>query len=155
MRDIAQSIRAALAGRDASRGQLLIEVLIALALMGVIATVFVGALYTSLQSARLADERSIALTLAKSELEYVKQQEYSANDWSYTIDTADSSANPGEQPTWWATSQPPALSADDFAGYSVSVTAVSTGTEGIRLITATVYHLGEDVLALENYESDR
>ena len=87
MRGIVRWMRSAEGKRERSRGQLLIEVLIALALLGVISTVFIGAMYTALHSARIADERSIALTLCKSEIEYVKQQVYSASEWGYTVDT--------------------------------------------------------------------
>ncbi len=59
--------------RDGSRGALLIEVLIALAILGVISVVFIGAMYTSLHAARITDERSVGLTLAKSQVEFVNE----------------------------------------------------------------------------------
>jgi len=139
--------------REDARGQFLIEILIALALMGIISSVFMGALYTSLQSARVADERSIALTLAQSELEFVRQQPYSANEWAYTVDTDGSSPVTGSEPDWW--NDPPGLSPTDFAGYALLVTSEDTATQGIRLVSVTVRRNGQDVLRLENYETDR
>ena len=148
--------------RRRSSGAVLIEILIALALLGVIATSFIGAMYTSLQAARIADERSIALTLSTSELEYVKQQSYSPTEWAYTVDSSGSYAEAETQPSWWTDSQPPALSGADFAGYSVSVSSTSvdldgsgTPDEGIRRITAITNHHGEPIVTLENFELDR
>ena len=155
MRGYPRWMRGILRGPDQSRGQLLIEVLIALALMGVISVVFIGAMYTALQSARIADERSIALTLAQSEIEYVKRQPFSDIDWAYTVDTTDSYAAVGMEPSWWSESQPPPLSGGDFSGYSVSVSGVSTDMAGIRKITAVARHHGESVVTLENFERNR
>jgi Tfp pilus assembly protein PilV len=162
MSSVVRQVEHSLTAEGDSRGQLLIEILIALALMGIIAVVFIGAMYTALQSARIADERSIALTLATSEIEYVKQQPYSDSDWAYTIDTAGSYAAPGMAPTWWGSGQPPALSGVDFAGYSVSMSGTSidldgdgANDEGIRRLTATTLHNGTAVLTLKNYELKR
>ncbi len=148
-----------------SQGQLLIEVLIALALIGLIATVFIGAMYTSLQAARVTDERSTALTLAKSQIEFVKARPYSDNDWEYQVD-ADQS-NPVTAPSWWSDSPAPRLD-DEYAGYRVAVKGASDHDnliwvteleelegEGIRVITGTVFHGDKKVLELENYEVDR
>jgi len=145
---------------DRSCGQVLIEVLIALAILGLIATVFAGAMYTSLQAARLADERSTALTLTKSQIEFVRIAGYSADDWAYTVNTSGSTAS--LTPSWWATSPAPPLEAE-YAGYSVAVTGVSDidldnaggPDEGIRTITATASHHGTVVFTLKNYEVGR
>ncbi len=148
--------------RDDSRGQLLVEVLIALAILGLIATVFIGAMYTSLQAARVTDERSTALTLAKSQIEFVKgQQDYSTvNDWDYTVTTEGWSA---DNPPSWLIDKPfdYVVLSNEYDGYSVTVTGQDDyaehdwAEEGIRLLTATVEHHGESVLALSNYEVDR
>jgi type II secretory pathway pseudopilin PulG len=147
--------------RDGSRGELLIEVLIALAILGIISVVFIGAMYTSLNAARITDERSNALTLAKSQIEYVRTAGYSTIDnWAYTVDTSGSSYS--VMPSWWSASPPPTL-ASEYTGYSVAVTGTrnidldgTTGPdEGIRTITAVVSHNGTAVFTLENYEVDR
>ena len=146
------------AKRDDSRGQLLIEVLIALALLGMIATVFIGAMYTALHSARIADERSIAVTLAKSEIEYVKEQPFSTSPWIYVVDTTAPYVT-GGTPDF---ALPPSLSGDDFEGYSVLVTGEGVDLDGtggddvgIWKVTAEVLHNDTTVLSLENYRLDR
>ncbi len=145
---------------ERSRGAVLIEVLIALAILGLISTVFIGAMYTSLQAARLTDERSTALTLAKSQIEFVKMQEYADSDWAYAVTT--SGGTYSAMPSWWTTSPPPALSSE-YAGYTVTVTGVSNidldGTGGpdvgIRTVTAAASHYGTVIFTLEDYEVDR
>ncbi|MFW6056630.1 MAG: type IV pilus modification PilV family protein [Chloroflexota bacterium] len=149
--------------RGRSRGQILIEVLIALVLFGLIGTTFAGALYTSLQAARVADQQATALTLAKSELEFVKQRPFATDEWGYVVDSSGAGALDGwALPSWWGDSQPSALSSDDFAGYSVQVTSEEVdldnsgaADEGIRKLTATAFYNGEEIQTLENYEVDR
>ena len=143
-----------------SRGQILIEALIGLAVLGLIAITFIGAMYTSLHAAQIADERAAALTLAKSEIEFVRDQAYSDGDWAYSLSTTERSASP--EPSWWTTSPPPLLSAE-FDGYSVDMAGVSDidldgaggPDEGIRTITAIARHHGEAIVTLEDYEVDR
>jgi len=145
--------------RDDSRGALLIEILIALAILGIISTVFIGAMYTALHSARIADERSIALTLAKNEIEFVKQHPCSTEvPWSYTVTYTDGtpSFSGAPTPSWWP-ADPESLSwpsSPDFDGYLVKI----SGTEeeaGLQKVTASVEHGSETVLTLENYKTDR
>lgn len=165
MKACLRAVKAVGAGRRDARGELLIEVLVALALLGLVAVVFIGGIYTSLQSARLADESSVGLTLAKSQLEFAKTKEladYSDTDWDYTVDTIGWTAT---TPPAWLAGQPSdhiALSGE-YAGYSVQVTGVSDidldgeggPDEGIRTLTATALHNGEEVFTLKNYEVHR
>jgi len=62
------------------RGTGFIEVLIALAILGIVAVVFLGGLGISLKTVFISDESSTALALAQSQMEYVKSQEYSGAD---------------------------------------------------------------------------
>jgi len=72
--------------RDASRGMTLIEVLIALALMGMIAITVLGALSTACLALFTADKRVTAESLARSQMEYVKNQGYKNADKGETYD---------------------------------------------------------------------
>ena len=159
--------------RDDSRGQLLIEVLIALAILGLIASTFIGAMYTSLQAARQSDIQSTAFTLAKSQMEFAKIRElesYSDDDWAYTVTTqgeGGASASSNDEPDWWAPDDPvspfPATLPDDLRGYRVEVRAESkvylqddyTPEEGIRIITVAVFHDNREIFSLYNYEVHR
>ncbi len=59
-----------------SRGFILIEVLIAIALIGIVAIAILGALSTSSKVLSIADERTTAESLARRQMEYVKSQGY-------------------------------------------------------------------------------
>jgi len=157
MQGVARWVKRNRAECDRSRGELLIEILIALALLGLISVVFIGAMYTSLQAARITDERSVGLTLAKSQIEFVKARDYADDDWEYAVSTT--GATIVTKPSWWDANTPAALDAE-FAGYTVQVSGVSSidldgsgvPDEGIRVITATSLHDGEEVVTLQNYE---
>ena len=62
------------------KGISLIEVIIALAILGVIAVAFLGGLMTSLKAVSIADERSTAQSLSQSQMEYVKSLNYTDAD---------------------------------------------------------------------------
>ena len=72
---LSSQVRKAFQGR--SRGFSLIEVLIAVALIGVIAITVLSALSTSSLALIVADERATAESLARSQMEFVKNQVYS------------------------------------------------------------------------------
>ena len=71
-------VRKAFQGR--SRGFSLIEVAIAIALIGIIAVAVLGALSYASTVLIITDRRATAESLAKSQMEYVKNQEYEPAD---------------------------------------------------------------------------
>jgi len=141
------------------KGQTLIEVLIAIALLGMIAVPFLTALSTSSRSIIIADERTTAESIVRGEMEYVKNSPYNSTGFSYEVPPT---AN--NTPPW----DPSRTALDDwYAGYSVSVTgvpidpdtgeALSSGDKNIQNITVEVYHWGEDepVLTTSTYKIAR
>lgn len=150
------------------KGFTLIEVIIAMALLGIIAIVFLGALATASKAIIIADERATAESLARSQMEYVKSQDYSIAPWAYTVTSSGRSSSP--KPSWWDDNPPPLLSSN-YAGYSVEVKAedfdadndgvlevgiAGDEDEGIRKITVTVEHLAKpEVITLEDYKVER
>jgi prepilin-type N-terminal cleavage/methylation domain-containing protein len=62
--------------RGKSKGITLLEVLVALALLGIIAVAFLSGLSTALKAVKVSDMHSTAQSLATSQLEYVKSQDY-------------------------------------------------------------------------------
>ena len=73
---LSSKVRKAFQG--SSRGFTLIEVLIALALVGIIAIAFLGGLTTASRAVLTADVRTTAESLARSQMEHVKAQDYIA-----------------------------------------------------------------------------
>ena len=154
------------------KGQSLIEVLIALAILGIVAVTFLIALTTSSTAIIIADERTTAESLARSELEYVKSQPFSTpcpdNPWSYqassTISQAPAPSEDPNAPDWPWTGH---LLASENNGYSVVVTANGHNADGepgddedIWKITVRVYHSDTPnpddlVLTTSNYKVNR
>jgi prepilin-type N-terminal cleavage/methylation domain-containing protein len=117
------------------KGFTLIEVVIAIGILGIIAAAFMAALAGASRALFIADERATAESLARSQMEYVKSQPYSNNVTYLKL-----------------------ASANIPAGYDISfVTANVTGTTGLQKIDVTVKHLTNNklVITLEGYKGDR
>jgi len=112
------------------KGTTLIEVLIAIAILGMIAVPFLTALSTSSRALIIADERTTAESLVRSEIEYVKSQEYDANGTYAEI-------------------------ADVPVGYNVYLVNVTELMPGLQEITVTVERDAEVVLTTITYKVDR
>ena len=141
------------------KGFSLIEVAIAIALLGIIATAYLGALATGSKAISIADERATAESLARTEMEYVRQQEYSGAPWAYELPPG----TPPDPPSWWDPGDPHTLP-EGYDGYTVSVSAVplhiidgQLTDDGLQEITVVVKHLDKPdaIVTLENYRSLR
>ncbi len=119
------------------RGIGLIEVLIALAILGIVAAAFLSGLATASRAVYIADVRTTAESLARSQMEYVKGIDY-VNE---------------------ATSYPAASIPQEHidAGFSATITALPLHNpdDGIQEITVTVEHSGNVKITLADYKVDR
>ncbi|UCG55222.1 MAG: prepilin-type N-terminal cleavage/methylation domain-containing protein [Dehalococcoidia bacterium] len=139
-------------------GYSLIEVLVSIALIAIIAVAFTMALTVSSRSLLIADERNIAESLAKSQIEYIKNQEYvNANDYVndeaiyLPIDTSEypSFAVYSENRTGEVASNIIGIPYDPGAGLLV------TDDDGIQRIKLIIKNNDNNVLVLENFKVDR
>lgn len=114
------------------RGAGLVEVLVAVAIVGVTLVVFLAAVSTGSIGVATTEERVTAENLARSQLEYTKSETYLAAPASYPTVT------------------PP-------AGYTVSADASSIpeGDGSVQKITVTVARDGETLLTVEDFKVDR
>lgn len=139
-----------------SKGASLIEVLIGLALLGLVAVAFIGGLSTAFKADIIADERSTAQSLAQSQMEYVKSQDYSSapagGDATYLkIDLS-------ENPYYFVKSINRAGgTVDDIKGvpWDTENGQPSTNDERIQKVTIIVEHGDKGVFTLEDYKVDR
>lgn len=117
---------------SSQRGASLVEVLVSVAIAGVVIVVFLSALSTSSGAVRTSGEKVTAVGLARSQLEHTKSSFYRYLPASYDAITAP-------------------------AGYSISVaaSAVPGAGEDIQTITVTVYHHGRDLLSVEDFKVNR
>lgn len=113
------------------RGFSLIEVVIALLLLGIIGVALLSGLATASKAIYIADERATAESLARSQMEYVKKQPYAT---SYTA---------------------PIDAEYTDAGYSAVIADRFLQDTNIQEITVTVSHHGNVIITLENYKVNR
>ncbi len=118
-------------------GTTLIEALVALAIVGMVAVTFLSGLATTSRAALIADEQSTAESLARSQLEYVKNCPYQKDVSSYQLDPELTVPN------------------DSWEVLPSVVELVHETDDGIQKVTVTVEHNDEPVFVMEGYKVDR
>jgi len=115
-------------------GATLLEAVVALAVLGTIAVVFLNGLVITSEAAFTADERATAESLAQSQMEWTKNADYVYSATQY--------------------STAPIPSDIDYTNYSANITAESLNSpdDGIQKITVTVKHFDEEIITLEGYK---
>ena len=139
------------------KGQTLVEVLIAIVILGMVAVPFLTSLSVSSRAIMVTDDKAAAESLVRSEMEYVKNSSYNFTGFNYTIPST-----PSKPPPW----DPNRTALDScYAGYSVNVTGVpidpDTGEalpdpkkdKHIQNITVVVYHQNSSVLTMSTYKT--
>lgn len=114
-----------------------VETAVALALLGILAVAFLSGLATESRAVNVADEKATAESLARSQIEWVKNVTY-----AYDATTYSPAAIPGNS---------------DYEEYSVEISAqsLSQPDTGVQKITVTVRRGSKDVFILESYKADR
>ena len=107
-----------------------IEVIISLAIIGIVAVSFLGGLSTASNGLLTADERETAKNLAEAQMEYVKNHPYSVS-YSPSTDIL-----------------------NEYEGYDVSISTTSLQEDGnIQKVIITIDHqLKTELITLENYK---
>ena len=108
---------------------MLVEVTMALALLGVIGVSFLSSAATTSTSRTIADEKASAKMLAEGIMDNIKKQDFAA---SYNITVP-----------------------DEYAAFSVNLTIEPIRTEDMQLITVQITHWGDEVFTLEGYKVTR
>ena len=111
------------------KGFSFIEVVIALAVLGIIAVGFLSGMATASTGLLTTDERETANNLAEAQLEYVKNQQYQS---AYSKSTA---------------------ILDAYEGYDVDIVTTSLEDGNIQRIVVTVAHQDKpEVITLADYK---
>jgi len=118
-------------------GFTLIETLVALAILGIVAVSILSGMATTSKATAIVDERATAESLARSQLEWVKNADYvySATEYSPT----------------------PIPDGKDYIGYSAIIVAepLHDPDDGIQKIIITVKRSDKVIITLEGYKVDR
>jgi prepilin-type N-terminal cleavage/methylation domain-containing protein len=143
------------------KGFNLMEVALAMALLGIVAAAFLTGLATGSRAIFIADERATAESLARAQMEYARSLEYSIAEWNYTLTSSQLSSTDPPTADWW-TNDPPPLLSSDYDGYTVIVSTEPLNgalDDGIQVITVTIQHTvsGEmkEIFSLEGYRTQR
>jgi prepilin-type N-terminal cleavage/methylation domain-containing protein len=145
--------------RGNSGGFTLIEVLIALALFAIIAIVFAGGLATASRAVMIADVRTRAESLARTQMESVKEQDYGeAPDGGVYNYTKISDIPENYSICSLNRASPPSVvncgPSDPVLGIpwdSETDTAVDED-DGLQKITLVIKHEGREIITLEGYK---
>jgi len=148
------------------KGISLIEVLIALAILGLVAAAFLSGLATASRALIIADERTTAESLARSQMEYVKNQPYerAEDDGEVTYDKIDDDDIPDGYAIWSINRAGNTI--EDIYGVPWDSQSDEAATEdvGLQKISLVVKHYGEEVfifidngekITLEGYKVNR
>ncbi len=130
-------------GRES--GFSMIEVLVAMAILGFVTMAFVGSQYVAIKGNELSLKRISAESLARSELEFVKASPFEDAWWSYTL--------PGAPPSWAPNHNSLPVG---YTDYSITVTAdtLSGYDSKIQKLTAVVSYKGSQVMTVVAYRAD-
>jgi prepilin-type N-terminal cleavage/methylation domain-containing protein len=114
------------------KGFSLIEVLIAVGLLGLIGVAFLTALTVTSNGVLISDNQATAESLARSQMEEIKNGPF-LNPELYTASLPQEYVD---------------------VGYSATIDA-ETIAAGLQKITITIEHYSEEILILEGYKADR
>lgn len=137
------------------KGFSLIEVMIAVLLLGIVSVALLSAVSTASKAVFIAEGQASGESLARSEVEYVKSQDYSAAPWSYELPSETSPT--GQFPAWWDEVSPPHTLPGDYVNYIVTVIVepLYATDNGIQKITVVVSAPSGGTVTLESYRSMR
>ncbi len=127
------------------RGQSMVELLVAIAVITIVLSAFLAALSAASLSVAVVRERVTAENLARKQLECIQDLTYIENATPITYTTACTVTHLSSYPmdvsiSYWDSSAFTANPADDA---------------GMQWITVTIRHKGEDVFAIGNYKAER
>jgi prepilin-type N-terminal cleavage/methylation domain-containing protein len=145
MKKLRLSSKARKAFRGGSRGFSMLEVVIAIALLGIIAVSVLAALQTAALALVSADRRATAESLARTQMEWVRYSVYDNNLTEghphYDLDPQIDSIKP-----------------PDFGVNTVAIRLNKDvdpdDDDGIQQITVTVSHQGQVLVTLEDYKRE-
>jgi prepilin-type N-terminal cleavage/methylation domain-containing protein len=143
MKKLRLSCRVREAFRGSSRGFSMLEVVIAIALLGIIAVSVLSALQTATLALITADRRATAESLARTQMEYVRYSPYEGD--------------PEEGPPQYDLD--PQILSTKPPDFSVVTAAIRLNKDenpndddGIQQITVTVSHQDRVIVTLEDYK---
>ena len=163
MKKIKLSNKVTKALRGSSKGVTLIELLIALALFGIIAIAFAGGLNTASRAVLTADVRTNAESLVRTQMEYIKSQHY--NDELVDGEATYDKVNPNQIPNSYDICSVGIDAGEpENCGNDEDIIAVPWDSEenqpldednGLQRVKLVIKHDGRVVMTLVGYKVNR
>jgi type II secretory pathway pseudopilin PulG len=118
-------------------GVSLIETVVVLGLLGLIAVTFLTGVTTTSRAAYYSNEQTTAVSLARSQMEWIQNAPYSVNATGYAAGPIPDNV--------------------EFADYAaiIAAQALHSPDDGIQKITVTIKHSAKTVIAIESYKMNR
>jgi prepilin-type N-terminal cleavage/methylation domain-containing protein len=152
--------------KRSQQGLTLIETLVSIFLISIVVVVYLQSLVTTTTATTLIHHRNVAESLARSQMDYIKGQDFSADiPWDYEV--SPNGRSYGEKPSWWYfdPKHPPLLH-EVYGAYIVECSAKdipididNDGTDDVDVREITVKVSNQDVddsvLILEGYKINR
>ena len=137
------------------KGIAFIETLIALVILGLIGTAIMLALSVSSKAIITSDELTISESLARSQIEFIKQQPYdpatAAGEGTY-LKVSDI---PNGYTIWSVDSSSNVVSAIVGVPWDSQTVAAAGSDSGLQKIRLVIQHYGQEVYSMEGYKVDR
>ena len=123
--------------KKAESGIALLEVLVAVGLLGIVAVVFLSGVATTTKANVINDEQATAESLARTQMDYIKGLTYVPQATTYT---------PKAIPT-----------GGDFDNYTASIVAqpLNSPDDGIQKIIVTISRYSKQLFILQDYKVNR
>ena len=151
--------------KKGERGTSLIDTITGLGIFMMFGTVFISGLATNYKGQMVREKVTTGDVIARSLTEYVKNQAFSDDEWTFTVSTTNRSSS--QQPSWWDTDDPPlldgmytrynaVLTADNFDVDGDEIVEVPGDDDNIRKLTVEVYNNKNDlVISVESHKVNR
>ncbi|MDD5082055.1 MAG: type II secretion system protein [Dehalococcoidales bacterium] len=138
------------------KGFSLIEVVIAMALVGIIAVAFFTALSTASKTVVIADEQTTAESLARRQMEYIKNQPYTAAtspDWEVTY--LKISDIPTSYEIWSVDRNAIQVTTIQGVPWDSETGQPAASENGLQRTKLIIKRLGKELITLEDYKAER
>lgn len=137
------------------KGFTLIEVLVGIALIGIIASAFLFAIATAGKANIIADERATAESLARSQFEYIKKQAYILTDENGEVIYDKLGDIPQHYEIWSYDREGTIVEYIIGVPWDSQNYEATTTDIGLQRIFLVIKHNGKVVLEIEEYKVDR
>jgi prepilin-type N-terminal cleavage/methylation domain-containing protein len=136
------------------RGFTLIEVIVAMGIMAAVIIIFLIAMATTGKALLIAQEHTIAESLGRSQMEYIKDQGYQSGNYELIDLTDYPNFSIWSVSGWDGGGEALAVAGAVGIEWDMDNNTAATGVTGLQRVILLIKHGDKDVLTLEGYIAD-